>query len=384
MKILYKLKTLLIVLSLLVSLAIAPNIVQAASTTGDPLTDQLLSVAQAKLDAEYKTLISGNTADLTTANVALRGKAAEKIQEVADLQLRRNKLLAEHGQRYTKASSTLTVEKKEITKDSATVVAKESVTLTLVDKSAKNPVYTKETKTHEFYYVREADQWILTEDKQLDALTPVAPEDSTEKVTTQPISLDVKAKSKKTNRNKLTQSSDNGAVFALLSGTFDPNSAVNYAVSYWDNYNGAYRAYDNDCTNFTSQALNWSGWQHVGGWYDDPNYWWYSNNPIIQWGGRAESRSWINVHYFYFFARYSGRAYNAQYLTDFRIGDTLQVDFDAVDGWLDHNTIVTQNNGGGNIFLTYHSNDTLNKSIWDFIASTPGANYYGTLFYYQY
>ena len=130
--------------------------------------------------------------------------------------------------------------------------------------------------------------------------------------------------------------------------------------------------------------MNWGGWQHKGGWYSDPNYWWYSPSAVAGWGGRAESRSWINVHYFYFFARYSGRAYNASYISDFTLGDTLQVDFGTPDGTLDHNTIVTKDNGNGNIFLTYHSANTLDISIWDFVARTPGANYYGTLFNYFY
>ena len=226
-----------------------------------------------------------------------------------------------------------------MSKDTAKVTAEENVTLTLVDKSAKEPVYTQEAKTHIFHYTKQGNEWKLTQDEQPNQFAPVAPEVGAKRVSDKPVSLTGGKPSKAENT-----SASSSMTMAALSGGFNPNTAANYATSYWNSYNSAYRTYGNDCTNFTSQALNWTGWQHAGGWYDDAHYWWYSTNPVVAWGGRSEARSWINVHYFYFFARYANRATNAQYLTDFRVGDTLQVDFGSPDGTLDHNTIVTKNN----------------------------------------
>ena len=94
------LKLLLFAFIFLLSLFVTtPNLAQAAYSTENLLTDQLLNTAQAKLDAEYKTLISGEAEDLTTAQTSLTGKAAEKGREIVDTQLRRNKGLAEHGQK---------------------------------------------------------------------------------------------------------------------------------------------------------------------------------------------------------------------------------------------------------------------------------------------
>jgi hypothetical protein len=148
-------------------------------------------------------------------------------------------------------------------------------------------------------------------------------------------------------------------------------------------YNSAYRSYPNDCTNFVSQALNWSGWQHVGGWYDDPHYWWYSPSTVVVWG-RAEARAWINATYLWYFARYSGRGVNASSIYDFLPGDVLQIDYSAQDGVLDHTEIATTVDSGGNVFFTSHSVSVLDKSFWDIAAGNPGAAYYGTLMNYSY
>jgi hypothetical protein len=385
------LKSVAIFFSLLISVFLVnPNITQAAYSTGDPVTDQLLDIAQAKLEAEYKALISGKAEDLTAAQVSLTGQAAEKVKDVSDLQLRRHRILAEHGQKYTKSSSELIIQKLDVSNDNATITAKENLTLTLIDKLSKDPVYTKEEKTHVFRFVRQEDKWSLIEDEELGGLRPASPQEGAQKITEKPVSLDVApGKSDKT-RNKSSRRSPVHDVVNAMSGTYTPGATIEYAWNYWNNYNSAYRDYTNnggDCTNFVSQALNWGGWQHVVGLYYDPHFWWYSPKYISSWQN-DESLTWVNVHYFWYFARYSGRAEDAHYLSDFWLGDTMQVDFadPTPDGWLDHNAIVT-NKIGDNFFLTYHTPNTRDKSFWDFLMTnqeTAQANYYGTLPFYYY
>jgi hypothetical protein len=370
-----------------VAISILSSVLPAKAVTPiqGSLTVQLLTLAQSKLDAEYNVLISGDATKLTKANFAMSGAITRGLSNAANSQIELNKILADHGEHYTKAVSKLTVEKMDVSGDNATITAKEYSTRTLVDKYAKDPVDTKEEITHTFHYVLQSGQWTLTEDNVVNPFVPVSPEPGMPKVTGKPISFDTSTKSTASSqRSKFSNASANSMTTATMHGTYNPTTAANYAISYWNNYNSAYRAYGNDCTNFVSQSSNWAGWQHIGGWYLDDNNWWYSPNPMVTWGNKTESRSWVNVQDYYFFARNSGRAFNAQYQTDFTVGDTLQVDFSKPDGILDHNTIVTRDDGNGNIFLTYHSNNTLNMSIWEFYYRTPGANYYGTLYYYTY
>jgi hypothetical protein len=64
-----------------------------------------------------------------------------------------------------------------------------------------------------------------------------------------------------------------GPVSALV----NYEAMVSYAYQYWNNYNGAFRPYDNDCTNFISQAMQAGGWTYVGSGMSDrtDNHFWY-------------------------------------------------------------------------------------------------------------
>lgn len=66
----------------------------------------------------------------------------------------------------------------------------------------------------------------------------------------------------------------------------------------------------------------------------------------------VQTYSWAGTNGFYWFARYSGRATDARYLSDFRPGYVLQIDQSQPDGILDHTEIVTKKDGNGDIYLT--------------------------------
>lgn len=354
-----------------------PTLASAATPSKNSLSDQLLGIAQSKLDAEYDVLTSGDSTKLTKANLPVSGFAAQGINDTANTQLRIHDGLASHGLRYSQFSSKLNAQKIDISNGNATITADETVTL-VVDNGSKDPVNSKKRKTHIFNFSLQDGQWSLTQDKVLNDLAPVTPEPGEFKVQGAPINVLSKPKNK-------SSVIDNTVVNAsIVHGGFNPSNAVNYARSYWNNYNSAYRTYSNDCTNFVSQALNWGGWQHNGGWYDDTNYWWYSPSIVVAWGGRAESRSWIQTNYFWWFARNSGRARNAAYLSDFRPGDVLQIDQSVPDGYLDHTEIVTSKDSSGNIYLTSHSVNVLDKPFWTIYYQYPGAAFYGSIMNYSY
>lgn len=46
-----------------------------------------------------------------------------------------------------------------------------------------------------------------------------------------------------------------------IQATFNHTKARDYALKYWKNYNSKYRKFDNDCTNFISQAMDAGGWR---------------------------------------------------------------------------------------------------------------------------
>ncbi len=388
-------KNLITSLTLIISIAIlTPNIVEAAYNTGNPVKDQLLDIAQAKLDAEYNTLINGNAKDLTAENLSLKGKAAEKEKETATMQLNRHNGLAENSQRYTQFSSSLDIKTADIQSNQSTIKAEESVNLTLMSEGSTEPILVQEGKTHIFHFVKEGEKWRITEDQEVGGLQPAQLEEGVTLVKERPLSLKDRKKNEKDapSRNKLGKITGNNVVLALMSGTYNPTNAVNYANSYWNNYNTAYRNYSTlggDCTNFVSQAVNWGGWQHNGGFYLDYHYWWYSpGGNIEQWGNKGESRSWTYTNGLYWFARYSGRAFSASSWGQFYPGDILQVDKGEAgrqpDGALDHTYFVTKVDNN-NIYLTAHNTNVHDVPFFGDLANRwPGAKWYGTLPYYQY
>jgi len=127
---------------------------------------------------------------------------------------------------------------------------------------------------------------------------------------------------------------------------------VNYAKTYWKNYNPAYATTSNDCTNFASQALKAGGWAKVTGWYKDDYAWWYTGNPLIQ-----KSYTWASASSFFRFATKSGRSTLMPYISNAQTGDIMQYDVDPAG--MNHTMIVTAK--GTRPYLTYHSHNRLNK-----------------------
>lgn len=262
-----------------------------------------------------------------------------------------------------------------------------------MSEGSTEPILVQEGKTHIFHFVMDGEKWSITEDQEVGGVQPSQLEEGETLVKEQPLSLKDRKKNEKVapSRNKFDKITGNNGVFALVSGTYNPTNSVNYANSYWNNYNTAYRNYSTqrgDCTNFVSQAVNWSGWQHNGGYYLDYHYWWYS--PFVQekWGNKSESRSWTYTNGLYWFARYSGRAFSASSWGQFYPGDILQVDKSEVgrqpDGALDHTYFVTKVDSN-NIYLTAHDANVHDVPFFGDIANRwPGANWYGTLPYCQY
>jgi hypothetical protein len=148
--------------------------------------------------------------------------------------------------------------------------------------------------------------------------------------------------------------------------SYNYSAMVNYAVTWAYGRNPSYRSFPNDCTNFISQAMYAGGWTMVEGWYQSNSSWWYTF--------ANQSYPWAGAHNWYFFATGSGRTTTLSNVWNMALADVLQMDFER-DNNINHTMIVTQTSGSER-YLTYHTTDTLNRSLSSLISAYPSAWYY--------
>lgn len=139
-----------------------------------------------------------------------------------------------------------------------------------------------------------------------------------------------------------------GVVLATLmlpmqafAGSYDGDDAVDYALTYCDDYNPAYTSFGNDCANFVSQSLLAGGWPETGKYSYTSSSAWYYDGSSYPW----LSYTWGAVANFKQFIEGSGRAsgphtVNSSSLPWFLPGDVIIADW-TNDGTWDHIYIVT-------------------------------------------
>ncbi|MGN1400436.1 MAG: amidase domain-containing protein [Bacillus sp. (in: firmicutes)] len=157
---------------------------------------------------------------------------------------------------------------------------------------------------------------------------------------------------------------------ARRSYVYDRLEAVKYADTWWNEYNPAYRSFENDCTNYISQCLHAGGGPMRGA----PNRssgWWYSGN--------SWSYSWTVAHALQLYLQNStvglrGREVSSPY--ELEIGDIICYDFEG-DGRFNHNTIITAKDYYGNPLVNAHTTDSRHRywSYEDSSAYTPNIRY---------
>jgi hypothetical protein len=174
------------------------------------------------------------------------------------------------------------------------------------------------------------------------------------------------------------------AEFAMagVAPTVSRNGVVTYAIRHVHSPNPAYREFSNDCTNFVSQALYNNGWGMIWGDRLANSSWYYYGDPYSFYPfSTYQSYTWAVAHNFALFNFSQGRASSYNNPSDSNWGDVLQVDFTG-DGHIDHNTIVTKLDNG-EVYLTYHTTNYLNRSLSYFKANYPKAVYYGWHLYFN-
>jgi hypothetical protein len=249
------------------------------------------------------------------------------------------------------------------------------------------PPETEYKRVHAFEYVREGDGWRMLSDTILRP-SPL-PEGISVPADTLPMEDAPPGFKAYPSRRRLPDNSNSrgGVVYAsqaspfsdirlAATATYNTSAAVNYALTYVENSNPAYRTYSNDCTNFTSQALRAGGWpfDQTGG-RTEPNTWYYGS---FTW---TTSYSWAGAHNFNQFFSQSGRGFYAQYFSQLIKGDIVQADWGPTpDGNISHSMIVTDVVNGAAL-VTYHSEPTINRPLDDIRAENPGTNWYGLHMY---
>ncbi|MDQ0219871.1 hypothetical protein ELQ35_18240 [Peribacillus cavernae] len=151
--------------------------------------------------------------------------------------------------------------------------------------------------------------------------------------------------------------------------TYNHLKAVQYAERWWNEFNPAYKKFQDDCTNFISQCL------HAGGipMWGAPNKskgWWIGKN--------SWSYSWTTANsLMLILTKGQGiRTKQVRSPQELQLGDIICYDFQG-DGRFDHNTIVTGKDQNGMPLVNAHTTNS-RRRYWayeDSTAYTPNIRY---------
>ncbi|MBK3628505.1 amidase domain-containing protein [Streptomyces asoensis] len=366
--------------SVVAGVALLPNWSAGAAVVNDPTVDaQTKATFQRLADAVFTdrtdALVTGKQGDRSkpltdgfSGDVKLSsGTARTEDSALSTLGARKDKL-AKAGEKYNKATTTVTLDATRVTGRTAKAAVTETTTLTYAQSRGDAPKTTGFQAKHELTFKADRQgNWQLTTIKDTDqgglavnALTKPVP------VKTATTTAD------DTMPNAARAATTRNPVAVPKTGTaYDYKAMAAYAEKYVYSYNKDYPDFNNhtaggDCTNFVSQSLKAGGWKHVPGYVYDYTKW-FGNADI-------QSDSFVGVNEWSWFAQNSKRTTALANVYQLEVGDVLQMDFDR-DGSKDHTMIVTAKSGGVP-YVTYHSNNTLRRSVASLVSSYPTAYFY--------
>ncbi|MGW6733290.1 amidase domain-containing protein [Streptomyces sp. NPDC055013] len=324
-------------------------------------TDALVDGGQGNRE---KPLTDGFSGDVRMS----AGTARSEDAALSALDRRKDKL-AKLGEKYSKGSTTVTLDATSVKGRKAKVAVTETTTLTYEKVRGSEPGTTGFQAHHELTFSADRrGDWQLTGIRATDEGDLAV--NSTARPAVEPMTA--KAASTTPSAPKASTSYPGPANPKNFTASgLDYPAMATYAKQYWSNYNPAYPNFNGqgaggDCTNFVSQSLKAGGWKHVPGYVYDYTRW-FGNADI-------QSHSFIGVNEWSWFAQNSKRTTSLANVYQMDVGDVLQLDFDK-DGSKDHTMIVTSRNRGVP-YLTYHSTNTYSRSVASIIASYPNALYY--------
>lgn len=234
----------------------------------------------------------------------------------------------------------------------------------------ETPEYTASALIHTFSFVMENGEWRIENDQVPDVthLAPPVPSPTEilpvpESDPTPPESAgDVEAPGR--NRRPILPEI---ARPALTKYNVTAKAVVNYAVKYWNNYNTAYHSYPDDCTNFASQSLRAGGWQYISGFYTSNSVWWYTGGAFGYVPPYA-SYTWAGANNLnqFMWSQYGNRATFRSMVANLQPGDILIANWDH-DNLHFHSMVVTAKDSSGELYITEHTDNHLNKKFFSVI-----------------
>jgi hypothetical protein len=150
---------------------------------------------------------------------------------------------------------------------------------------------------------------------------------------------------------------------------------LQYVLRYWKHYNPAFQVVDdNDCVDFTSQALLQRGWKQQGAWTHDADNVFHSG---AAWVSSTAFRDFMTAH------PELGTVLTDDQRDRVKVGDVAQFDWDG-SGDRDHTGVVTKvvkQHGTTEIFFAGHTMDSDFRSVDDAITKDHpgGVAYYWSL-----
>lgn len=355
------------VLLLIAELGVSPR-----ATAQNSTASELLQIAEESLEAQYETLVTGDADKAVQEkrfarrfSAAIRNKLSS--QQAIRLGLRKTR------QVFKGFRTKLVLKEIQINNDKAQLKATEITELAL-DTPPGGPKVTKSSDPHVFNFVKSNGEWHLVSDLVVTPAPVLAKADQPSTPLPPPLSTRL-AVSRKHHAEL------NHSVRPFVN--YDRVAAVDYAKAHALSYNPAFKRFNNDCTNFVSQTLLAGGWQMALGVYTHNDVWWYS---CMLPGGNVcrASYTWGAAFNFHEFLGTSpGQRTNmADHFGDVWPGDIIFADWDGPtghhpDGRIDHVMVVTGRDTDGNLYISQHTNDRLNRPMTQVILQETEANFYG-------
>jgi hypothetical protein len=352
-----------------------PNTVDRPERSRDHL---LLRIAESAVLASNDALTSPTDLPPPVA-VATDPSVSTKLLA---LPTARRAAMRAHGLRYASYVTSFSDESVTATGETATVLLTESTSLVnaYVNGATADLPITEYARQHVLSLQRANGRWTVAADEEVEAFSPSTADDMPD--LTLPTIIP--------NDEVVTQDRSAAAMgipHALSATHLDRSKIVNYALRWVGTdlhvfstrgYNPTYAAatfFNDDCTDFISQALYDGGWTFKPGlkWFHD--YWWFE----FVWP-RLYTDTWTIAKSWSEFAQRSGRAWLTGSVRDLQLGDILQFGTEN-DGRITHSMIVTSRDSAGNIWLTYHSVNEKNRSFWD--LDTAQKKIYPRITYYR-
>lgn len=338
-----------------------------SASAGNLNASKVMDSARSYLSGQNRQLVEEGALTFALSGVeATPGFTARATADAVTLSERRVTLAA-LGEEYSGFDTEVRVIDVETSSTSAVATIEELTTLRYASIRGDEPPYTAFKVQRRFVYSKVGSRWLLDSTSFVDAssMLPVSAVFSepasgsrspTEPTSAAPLSPDALELGSLVHESKEIDAGINYNYPAMAA----------YATTWALGRNPAYRSFASDCTNFISQSVYAGNWPMVSGWYQSNDVWWYNS--------LNQSYTWAGAENWYWFATGSGRTYILSNVWNMGLADVLQMDFTG-NGSIDHSMIVTTTSASER-YLSYHSTDTLNRSLTSIINANPSSWYY--------